>query len=78
VSQRPGFLVTERRYAPAPPWRLDLPDPRSQVPEVTVEIRAHWPYWADRATVLAALDAAYRRAVLHATTTIDETTEPNT
>jgi hypothetical protein len=68
MSQRPGFVVTERQHSPRPPWpHDDVPDPRSQVPEVTVEVRAHWPQWADRSMVLEALDAAYRRAVLAAT-----------
>lgn len=69
MSQRPGILVTERRESPRPPWPYpDLPDPRSQVPEINAEIRSHWPHWAERDEVLAVLTEAYRRAVEEVTT----------
>lgn len=70
MSQRPGLYARATAPSPKPPWaNPDLPDPRSQVPAITVEVRAHWPYWADREQVRAALDAAYGDAInqLHQT-----------
>ncbi len=64
MSQRPGLYARVETPAPKPKWNHpDLPDPRSQVPFVNVEIRVHWPDWAERSTIRLALDEAYANAL---------------
>lgn len=66
MSQRPGVLTTARVSVDKGPnpWEGDgLPDIRSQVPFVTAEVRAHWPYFATREQAVAALQDAYGQAL---------------
>lgn len=64
MSQRPGILATTRSPSPKPPWTdPSVPDPRSQVPAITFEVRGHWPFWASRDDAIGALNAVYSQAL---------------
>ncbi len=58
MGHRTGITVTKIEPAPT------LPSPNAVVPQITVEIRAHWPGHMDNeAQVLGLLTAAYNEAL---------------
>ena len=57
MGHRTGFTVTKIEPAPT------LPSPNAVVPQITVEIRAHWPgHMGNEPAVLEQLELAYQKA----------------
>jgi len=66
MSQRPGVLATHTIQVPKRenPYAADgLPDPVSEVQEVTAEVRAHWPHNATKDQACDAVVLAFVEAI---------------